>query len=91
MKSFYKNLYTSKYFDPRNSEFDIFFDNNLLTPLNEELSKCEGMLSEKECHLALKDLENSKSPGLDGLSSEFYNVFWDDINLQCRGCCKHQL
>ena len=43
----------------------------MLTPLNEELSKCEGMLSEKECHLALKDMENGKSPGSDGLSSEF--------------------
>ena len=48
-KSFYKKLYTSKNVDPENSEFDIFFNNNLLTPLTEELSKkCEGMLSEKE-------------------------------------------
>ena len=39
------------------------------------------MLSEKECHLALKDMDNGKSPGLDGLSSEFYKVFWDDIDL----------
>ena len=50
----------------------------MLTPLNEELSKkCEGMLSKKECHLALKDIDNGKSPGSDGLSSEFYKVFWD--------------
>ena len=42
-KSFYKNLYTSKNVDPENSEFDIFFTNNLLTPVNEELSKkCEA-------------------------------------------------
>ena len=81
-KSFYKKLYTFKNIDPENSEFDIFFNNNLLTPLTEELSKkCEGMLSEKECHLALNDKENGKSPGSDGLSSEFYKVFWDDINL----------
>ena len=75
-------MYNSKNVDPENSEFDIFFNNNLLTPLTEELSKkCEGMLSEKECHLALNDMENGKSPGSDGLSSEFYKVFWDDINL----------
>ena len=72
MKSFYKNLYASKNVDP----------DNLLTPLNEELSKkCEGMLSEKEYHLAPKNMENGKWPGSDGLSSEFYKVFWDDINL----------
>ena len=81
-KSFYKNLYTSKNFDPENSAFDILFNNNLLMPLNEQLSKkCEGMLFEKECHLALKDMDKGKSPGSDGLSSEFYKVFWDDINL----------
>ena len=75
-------MYTSKNVDPENSESDIFFNNNLLTPLTEELSKkCEVMLSEKECHLALNDMENGKSPGSDGLSSEFYKVFWDDINL----------
>ena len=32
-KSFYKKLYTSKNVDPENSEFDIFFNNNLLKPL----------------------------------------------------------
>ena len=41
-------------------------------PLNEELSKkCKGMLSEKECHLALKDMENGKLPGSDGLQVNF--------------------
>ena len=25
--------------------------------------------------------QKKKSPGSDGLSSEFYKVFWDDINL----------
>ena len=69
----------------------------MLTPLNEELSKkCEGMLSKKECHLALKDIDNGKSPGSDGLSSEFYKVFWDDINLEVvvsinYGFEKHQM
>ena len=45
-----------KRWDADNFEFDIFFNNNLLTPCNEELSKkCEDtcMLSEKECHVAL--------------------------------------
>ena len=55
-ESFYKNLYATKNVDADNSEFDINFNNNLLTPHNEELSKkCEGtcMLSKKECHVAL--------------------------------------
>ena len=65
-------MYTSKNVDCENSEFDIFFNDNLLMPLNEELSKkCKGMLSEKECHLALKDMENGKLPGSDGLQVNF--------------------
>ena len=41
---------------PATLSLTLFFNNNLLTPRNEELSKkCEGtcMLSEKECHVAL--------------------------------------
>ena len=26
-------------------------------------------------------MDSGKSPNSDGLSSEFYKVFWDDINL----------
>ena len=38
-KTFYKNLYSTRNVNPDDSEFDIFFNNNLLTPLNEEQSK----------------------------------------------------
>ena len=41
---------------PPTLSLTLFFNNNLLTPRNEELSKkCEGtcMLSKKECHVAL--------------------------------------
>ena len=37
-KTFYKNLYCTRDVNPNDSEFDIFFNNNLLTPLNEEQS-----------------------------------------------------
>ena len=49
-KTFYKNLHSTTNVNPNDSEFDIFFNNNLLTPLNEEQSKkCEGVLTEQEC------------------------------------------
>ena len=34
-KTFYENLYSSRNVDTNNSEFDIFFNNSFLTPLNE--------------------------------------------------------
>ena len=38
-KTFYKSLYSTRNVNPNNSEFDTFFNNNQLTPLNEEQSK----------------------------------------------------
>ena len=55
-KTFYKNLYSTRNVNPNDSEFDIFFNNNLLTPLNKEQSKkCEGVLTEQECYQAFKN------------------------------------
>ena len=33
-----------------------------------------------ECEIALKTMENNKTPGTDGLTPEFYRYFW---NLLC--------
>ena len=77
-KTFYKSLYSTRNVNPNNSKFDAFFNNNLLTPLNEEQSKkCEGVLTEQECYQALKHMDNGKSPGSDGFTCEFYKFFWD--------------
>ena len=40
---------------------------------------CEGPLTEEECRAAICSMLPNKSPGSDGLPSEFYRVFWDDI------------
>ena len=39
----------------------------------------EGPFSSKECLEALKSMALEKSPGTDGLPSEFYKVFWEEI------------
>ena len=46
---------------------------NILT--EDDRNKCEVIISENECIVALKDVKNNKSPGSDGLSTEFYNMF----------------
>jgi len=40
---------------------------------------CDGLLNEYECGLALKEMQNNKSPGSDGITIEFYKIFWNDI------------
>ena len=36
-------------------------------------------MTNEELGKALKQLPNRKSPGMDGLTSEFYKFFWLDI------------
>ena len=55
----------------------LFFNNNLLTPLNEDQS--EGLLTEQECCKTLKDMDSNKTPSLDGFTCEFHKLFWDNI------------
>ncbi|MES9884044.1 MAG: reverse transcriptase domain-containing protein [Sedimenticola sp.] len=76
-KRFYQNLYKKK----ENIESEInFFPEDYDKKLNEEEKiKCEGVLSEPECFNALKEMNNNKSPGTDGITTEFYKLFWNEI------------
>ena len=40
---------------------------------------CEGLFTLDELTAALKGLQTGKTPGSDGLSTEFYLCFWDDL------------
>ena len=44
-----------------------------------ENSICESKITLNECFNSIKELPNNKSPGSDGMSTEFYKFFWDDI------------
>ena len=37
---------------------------------------CEGLVTIEECTLAIDKMKQNKSPGLDGLTVEFYQAFW---------------
>ena len=75
-KKFYEQLYSKI----EQIESDINFFDNSLPKLNEnEQNSCEGHITELECKTALKDMKNQKSPGSDGLTTEFYKIFWNDI------------
>ena len=46
---------------------------------NGERNQCEGLITNDECKIALNSMQNNKSPGSDGLTCEFYKIFWNDI------------
>lgn len=46
----------------------------------EERMTCEGYITRSELLVALKESKNNKAPGIDGLPTDFYKVFWNDIS-----------
>ena len=76
LSRFYKNLYRSDYCSP-----DVILSKinacNLLT--ENVFATCDDLLTELECKNALFSMKNGKSPGSDGLSADFYKVFWPAI------------
>ena len=79
--SFYKNLYSSKSMTYDQNDTTFFPEReDERTSHDHDLTACEGVLTEKECLEALKDMGTEKTPGTDGLPAEFYKVFWNDIS-----------
>ena len=75
--TFYKDLYAKDSLDMQiQTELidDLEFS---LTDLERE--KCEGLFTKDELFSALKSLQTGKSPGSDGLPTEFYLAFWDEL------------
>ena len=52
----------------------------------EEQASCKGYLTVNECYNALKQLGSSKTPGMDGLTKEFYLAFWDVVHSDLIRC-----
>ena len=73
-KSFYEQLYSSEPIDEQAADILL----SKITPLSEDAAKsCEGEITVGECTAAIKDMENNKTPGSDGLPKEFYAKFFN--------------
>ena len=75
---FYKSLYNS---EPE----DEASQNLMLSKVNKRLSvdkknSLDTPITKDELYESLLDLKNNKSPGIDGLTKEFYVCFWADIS-----------
>ena len=76
-QSFYEQLYASKEADVVNVDLSAMF--NAPTLSEEDRSSIEGLISVEEALCALKHMNNNKSPGSDGFTTEFYKFFWIDV------------
>ena len=73
INNFYQDLFTEE-------EVDMEAQNWLLDQLSmslngQEQTSCEGLLTVEECREALNGMNTGKSPGIDGLTAEFYLAF----------------
>ena len=74
---FYKNLFAK-------DALDLQVQASLIDDLEfsltaSECDSCEGEFSSEELFSALNSLQTGKSPGSDGLPTEFYIAFWEDL------------
>lgn len=79
VSNFYGNLYKKKF---NKEKCDAFMD--IIKSNVKKLSEEDKMLLEKDLTIseiegALKQMKKGKSPGIDGLTTEFYKTFWHEI------------
>ena len=71
---FYKNLFSAEKCDESARDHLLSVDIPKLS--DEARASCEGRVTVDELKKALFSMENDKSPGVDGLTTNFYKHFW---------------
>ena len=76
---YYQKLYTEGNI-PENDKKEYIEPQGVAKMLNiDERQSLEGKISEVECEEAIRQMKTSKTPGSDGLPTEFYKQFWVHI------------
>ena len=76
IKKIYKTLYSENDCNMQLLE-DVTIDLPKLSEEDKNLTN--GKITEAEALKALKSLSNGKTPGIDGLTTDFYKFFWKDV------------
>jgi hypothetical protein len=77
-RSYYKRLYLTKL--ENLDEMDKFLDIYQVPKLNQDkISDLNSLVSPKEIEVVINSLPTKKSPGPDGFSAEFYQIFKEDL------------
>ncbi len=76
---FDQNLYTKqdKDHDSINTFLDNIKSNKVLSDTDANI--CEGIITPMECSKAVNKMAKNKSPGYDGIPTEFYVTFWNEV------------
>ena len=77
-KRYYKNLYAEK-IQVDDTPIKEMIGNNENQLNDDEAQMLEGEITHEELTTALKNMKNSKSPGNDGFTAEFFKFFGVDL------------
>ena len=79
--SFYNNLYSSRehVIESINLNEKLDFSTPKLTEA--QALSIEGKISLNEAYNTLKQMQNNKSPGSTGFTTEFFKFFWKDLGM----------
>ena len=77
--SFYQNLYKAKHIPIQHIEEYFTNIKKLKSLTNDERSLCDNPRTVDEVTQVVLTLKKNKSLGNDGLTSEFYQAFWQEL------------
>ena len=78
-RAFYRNLYSKNKTVNPNYHPDFFTRVPAPKLTAQQKSFCDAKITLDELFKTLKSFRKNKSPGLDGLTAEFYVTFWDQL------------
>ncbi|KAL6030600.1 hypothetical protein STEG23_036557 [Scotinomys teguina] len=78
IRSYFKNLYSTKL--ENLEEMDKFLDRYHITKLDQDqIDNLNRLITSEEIETVIKSLPTKKSPGPDGFSVEFYQIFKEEL------------
>ena len=90
LQTYYQELFRNRDNEQKNCNLDELLKNQNIKKLSDKNKlSIEGELTIEEIGLALKNMQNEKSPGLDGFTSEFFKFFWLKIKYFVLRCINY--
>lgn len=78
--NFYATLYSCKLSDAQMKSAPCYLKKNVVRKLTaSQKDFCDEPLTTEELGSALKKLSSGKAPGIDGLPTEFFKMFWNEL------------
>ena len=79
-KMYFKTLYREN-IDIDDDPIETIIGENQTKLSDQDANSLEGEIKYSELAEALKNMKNSKTPGNDGFTAEFFKCFWIDLNV----------